>query len=110
MQLKRLTALERDKILDELKALKKEIARLEEILSSLKNVFTEMKKELAELLIAYGDKRKTKVVRSRPDEFSEEELIQNEETYILLTDSNYVKQLPKPHSKSRKEAEKAFRN
>ncbi|MEK9179552.1 MAG: DNA topoisomerase (ATP-hydrolyzing) [Patescibacteria group bacterium] len=71
MQLKRLTALERDKILDELKALKKEIARLEEILSSLKNVFTEMKKELAELLIAYGDKRKTKVVRSRPDEFSE---------------------------------------
>lgn len=108
MQLKRLTALERDKILDELKALKKEIARLEEILSSLKNVFSEMKKELAELLVAYGDKRKTKVVRSRPDEFSEEELIHNEETYILLTDSNYVKQLPKTAFKEQKRGGKGI--
>lgn len=102
MQLKRLTALEKDKLLDELKALKKEIARLEEILSSLKNVLSEMKKEFVELLTVYGDKRKTKIVRSRPDEFSEEELIQNEETYILLTDSNYVKQLPKTAFKEQK--------
>lgn len=102
MQLKRLTALEKDKILDELKALKIEIARLEKLLSSLTFVLNTIVDELTEIKTNYLDKRKTRVVRNRPDEFSEEELIQNTETYILLTKNGYIKQLPKSTFKVQK--------
>ncbi len=93
MQLKKLTGLEKDKINQELAQLVIEINRLEKILSSLKNILEEIRKELVELKTNYTDKRKTRVMRSRPGEFSDEELIENKETYVILTDNGYIKQL-----------------
>ena len=95
MQLKRLTALEKNKLEEALAALKKEIARLEAILSSLASIFVEIKKEFLALMDKYKDSRRTRVVASRPGEFSEEELIENKDTYVLLTQNGYIKQLPK---------------
>ncbi len=95
MQLKKLTGLEKDKLLAQLNELRKEILRLEKILSSLVNVFAEIKKEFLLLIDKYKEGRRTKVIASRPGEFSEEELIENKDTYILLTHNGYIKQLPK---------------
>jgi len=102
MQLKKLTGLEKDKLLAQLAALRKEIDRLEKILSSLANVFSEVKKEFISLLEKYKDPRRTKVIISRPGEFSEEELIENKDTYVLLTHNGYIKQLPKSAFKVQK--------
>jgi DNA gyrase subunit A len=81
--------------LEQLKELQKEIDRLELILSSIINVFAEARKEFIELQEKYGDKRKTKVINARPGEFTDEQLIENKETYIILTEKGYIKQLPK---------------
>ncbi len=108
MQLKKLTALEKDKVLTELKGLKNEIARLEKLLSSLKYIFAAVKQELVELKEKYADKRLTKIVVSRPGEFTEEQLIQNKETYILLTENGYIKQLPKASFKVQKRGGKGI--
>lgn len=102
MQLKKLTALEKDKILKELEELKAKIASLEKLLSSLKYVFAQVKQEFIELKEKYADKRLTKIVVNRPGEFTEEQLIQNKETYIILTENGYVKQLPKAAFKVQK--------
>ncbi|OGK67732.1 DNA gyrase subunit A [Candidatus Roizmanbacteria bacterium RIFOXYB2_FULL_41_10] len=95
MQLKKLTGLEKDKLQQQLLELRKEITRLEKILSSLANIFAEIKKEFLLLMEKYKEGRRTKVIASRPGEFSEEELIENKDTYILLTHNGYIKQLPK---------------
>jgi len=57
--------------------------------------FAEIKKEFKELKTKYPDPRRTKVVANRPGEFSDEELIENKDTYVLLTQNGYIKQLPK---------------
>ncbi|MCR4329281.1 MAG: DNA gyrase subunit A [Candidatus Roizmanbacteria bacterium] len=108
MQLKRLTALEKDKIQAELDALQKEIDRLETILSSIKNVLIEVSKELSLLKEKFGDKRRTKIIRTRPGEFSDEELIENKEVYVLLTKDGYIKQLPQEAFKLQKRGGKGI--
>jgi len=95
MQLKKLTGLEKDKLLKQLADLRREISRLEKILSSLANIFLEVKKEFVSLLEKYKEPRLTKIIANRPGEFSEEELIENKDTYVLLTHNGYIKQLPK---------------
>ncbi|MFA6004899.1 MAG: DNA gyrase subunit A [Patescibacteria group bacterium] len=108
MQLKKLTNLEKDKILDELAGLKALIAKLEKLLSSLTYILDDIKTELIQLKEKYGDKRKTKVVRSRPGEFTEEELIEEKEAYIVLTDNGYIKQLPPGSFKQQKRGGKGI--
>ncbi|HLC94560.1 MAG TPA: DNA gyrase subunit A [Patescibacteria group bacterium] len=95
MQLKRLTGLERNKIEDELKSLREKIAYLEGLLADVLKILKVIKKELLELKEKYGDERKTKIVKYRPGEFSDEELIENKEVIVILTKEGYVKQIPK---------------
>ena len=65
------------------------------ILSSLANVFAVVKKELLRVKAAYADERKTRIIKSRPGEFSDEQLIENKDVYVILTKDGYVKSLPK---------------
>ena len=95
MQLKRLTGLEKEKLVAELEAIRAEITRLMNILSSLANVFAVVKKELLRVKAAYADERKTRIIKSRPGEFSDEQLIENKDVYVILTKDGYVKSLPK---------------
>ena len=93
MRLQTLAGLERQKIEDELKEKMKLIKELEELLKSPKKILSVIKTELQELKDKYADERRTKVVRSAVGEFSQEDLIPNEEAIIVLTEDNYVKRM-----------------
>lgn len=91
MQLRRLTGLEREKIEDELKELLALIAKLEAILASEQEILAIIKQELLEMKEKYDDKRRSKMINSELGKFSDEELIPEEESIILLTSENYIK-------------------
>ena len=95
MQLRRLAALERQKIEDEYALVKETIAYLQDLLSHHAKILTVIKKELAYIRQKYADERKTRVFKSRVDEFSDADLIPNEEAIIALTQSGYIKRLAK---------------
>ena len=93
MQLRRLQGLERDKIEDELKQLLAQIAEYEKILASEEEVLRVVKEELIAMKEKYGDERKSKIFNHEIGKFSEEELIPDEESVILLTAQNYLKRV-----------------
>ena len=93
LQLRRLSALERQKILDEYAALIKVIAGLEEILaneSALRNVIVS---ELEVVKKDFGDKRRTEII-DEGVEFRIEDLIADEDVAITVTNSGYIKRTP----------------
>ena len=91
MQLRRLTGLERDSIENELAELLKAIARFEEILADEKEILAIIKTELLEMKEKYGDERRSKIINHELGKFSDEELIPEEETVVILTTENYIK-------------------
>lgn len=93
MQLRRLQGLERDKIESELAELMKLIAKYEAILADEKEVLKVVKEELLAMRDKYGDKRRSKIFNHELGKFSEEELIPEEESVILLTTENYIKRV-----------------
>lgn len=93
MQLKRLTGLERDKIEEELKMLKETIDYLEKLLKDVFKILKVVKDELIYLKQKYGDERKTQVIKSKPGEITDEQLIENKEVIVVLTKEGYIKQV-----------------
>ncbi|MBU1016802.1 MAG: DNA gyrase subunit A [Patescibacteria group bacterium] len=93
MQLRRLAALERQKIEDELTNIIKEIKRLKDILSSAQTVMDMIKEELLEIKQKYAEGRKTKVIKGDIHEPEEGELIKKEDVVITLTQTGYIKRL-----------------
>ncbi len=91
MQLRRLTGLEREAIESELNELIKLIAKLEHILADEKEILAIIKSELLEMKEKYGDERRSKIINHELGKFSDEELIPEEESVILLTTENYIK-------------------
>lgn len=91
MQLRRLTGLEREAIENELNDLLKAIKRYEEILADEKEILAIIKTELLEIKDRYGDERRSKIINHELGKFSDEELIPEEETVVLLTTENYIK-------------------
>ena len=91
LQLRRLAALERQKIEEEYEMVKETIAYLEDLLANPPKILTVIKEELAKIKEKYGDARRTKVFKSKIDEFSDEDLIPNEPTVITLTQTGYIK-------------------
>jgi DNA gyrase subunit A len=93
LQLRRLSALERQKITDEYEGIIKLIAELEEILAnegSLRRVIT---KELEDIKKEFGDARRTEIV-DEGVELSIEDLIADEDVAITVTNSGYIKRTP----------------
>jgi len=95
MQLKRLTGLERAKIEDELSLLKETIEYLEVLLKDIFKILKVIKDELLYLKQKYGDKRKTQVIKNKPGEITDEQLIENKEVIVVLTKEGYIKQVPR---------------
>ena len=91
MQLRRLTGLSREEIENELNALLAAIKRFEEILADEQEILNIIKAELLEMKEKYGDERRSKVINHELGKFSDEELIPEEESVILLTNENYIK-------------------
>lgn len=93
MQLRRLQGLERDKIEAELKELHDLIDKLEKILADENEVLRVVKEELLAVKEKFGDPRRSKIINHEVGKFSEEELIPEEESMILMTTENYIKRV-----------------
>ncbi len=93
MQLRRLAALERQKIEDEYLELIQRIAYLEDLLASPRKILYLIKEGLAELKRAYADGRRTRIVGEEAD-FEEEDLVVEENVLITITQRGYVKRVP----------------
>lgn len=93
MRLQRLTGLERDKIIDDLKATLKEIKNLREILGSDELVSKIIGEELSEIKDKYGDQRKTEIIADIK-EITIEDLITEEEMVITISHNGYIKRNP----------------
>lgn len=94
MKLYTLSSLEKGKIDNELTEKKKLIKQLETLLKSEKAMLSLIKEEFEEIKDKFGDERRTKVVASGLKEFSDEDLIPEEEAMITLSLSGYIKRLP----------------
>lgn len=91
MRLQKLAGLERKKIEDELTEVQALIEQLKEILGSAKKMLNVIKDELTKVVEKYGDDRRTKIVKGGIKEISEEDLIPDEESMLVLTAGGYVK-------------------
>lgn len=94
MQLRKLTGLERSKIEDELKELTALIKKLESLMQDVMKILGVIKDELGDIRKQFGDERKTKVVKSKPGELSDEMLIENKDVLVVLTKDGYIKYVP----------------
>lgn len=95
MQLRRLAALEREKIEKEYAEIKKLIDKLELILKNPQKVLDIIVKELGEIKQKFGDPRRTKVYKNPIGEFSEEDLVAKEDCLITVTKTGYIKRVPR---------------
>ncbi len=93
MRLQRLTGLEREKILQELKEVKAEIARLKKILSEEKELLRVIGDEFREIRGSYADGRRSQIVRETKD-IRLEDLIVDEELVVTVSHSGYIKRNP----------------
>jgi len=93
MRLQRLTALERDKILDERKELIATVKRLNEVLDKENLILGIVTDELKEIKDRYGDVRKTEILDSS-EEISIEDLIADEDMVVTITHDGYIKTTP----------------
>lgn len=92
MRLRRLTGLERDKIEDEFNELMKQIEYLKAILESQERLLGVIKDELIEIKTKYSDERRSKIEKIL-NEIDIEDLIQEEDVVITLTNSGYIKRI-----------------
>ncbi len=93
MRLRRLTGLERDKIEEEFNELMELIEYLNSILASEEKLLGVIKDELIEIKNKYSDERRSKIEKV-VNEIDIEDLIQEEEVVITLTNSGYIKRIP----------------
>jgi len=94
MQLRRLAALERERIENEYQELQARIADLVNLLGSPERVLTVIKEETAELRKAYGQARRTELTVAELTDATDEDLIPHADAVITLSDRGYLKRLP----------------
>ncbi|MFC7674155.1 DNA gyrase subunit A [Mycolicibacterium sp. GCM10028919] len=90
MQLRRLAALERQRIVDDLAKIEAEIADLEDILAKPERQRAIVHDELAEITEKYGDDRRTRIIPADGD-VADEDLIAREEVVVTITETGYAK-------------------
>ena len=93
MQLRRLAALERQKIMDEHKEVMAEIEYLEDLLLHPKKILEIIRTDLNEIVEKYGDERRTVIAPDASSDLSEEALVKKEDVLVSLTRKGYVKRV-----------------
>ncbi len=93
MRLQRLTALEREKILEEREEIIKKVKKLKEILASEKLILDIAIEELQRIKEEYNDERRTEIIDSA-EEISIEDLIADEDMVVTITHKGYIKTTP----------------
>lgn len=108
MQLRRLAALERQKIIDELAEIEREIADLKDILARPERQRQIVHDELKEVVDKFGDERRTQIVAAT-GEVSEEDLIARENVVVTITSTGYAKRTKVDAYKSQRRGGKGVR-
>jgi len=93
MQLRRLVALEQQKIEDEHKSLLERIEYLEDLLAHPKKMLQLIKEDLTEIAEKFGDERRTQIVHEASGDLSDEDLFADEALLITITERGYVKRV-----------------
>jgi DNA gyrase subunit A len=94
MPLRRLASMERDKILEELADVLKQISYLEDLLSSKGRLLRVVKEELEALKTKYADDRRTEISEESVSEFREEDLIPHQRVAAILSNRGFIKRVP----------------
>lgn len=102
MRLQKLAGLERKKIEDELAEVQKLIKELQSILKSKEKMMKIVKDDLLEVAEKYGDDRRTKIVKGGVKMMSQEDLIPDDESVLVLTAGGYVKRTNPEEYKTQK--------
>jgi DNA gyrase subunit A len=93
MRLQRLTGLERQKLVDELAEIIKQIERLRFVLADVKEIYKIIVAELEEIKERYGDDRRTQITGDLTD-IEDEDLIADEKMVVTITNTGYIKRIP----------------
>ncbi len=93
MQLRKLAALERQKIEEEYKQIKQFIKELIDLLTTPEKVLNIIKDEMTSLKDRLSDKRRTKLFKGKVGEFSELDLVQKEDVFVTVSEQGYVKRI-----------------
>ncbi len=91
MKLQKLASLERKAVESELAEKQKFITAMKELLASPKKILSLISEELKEIREKYADERRTKIIKGGVKEISDEDLIPEKETMLVLTAGGYVK-------------------
>lgn len=94
LQLRRLAALERTKVLQEYEEVLKTISYLEDLLANAKKVLFLIKEELEGLKSRYGDSRRTQISEEEAGVFEDEDLIPHQKVVVTLSTRGYIKRVP----------------
>jgi len=93
MQLRRLAALERQKIEDEYKQVQAQIAYFEELLANPKKILAIIQEDMHEISEKFGDERRTRVAVEASESFNEEDLVADESVLVSMTARGYIKRV-----------------
>jgi DNA gyrase subunit A len=94
MQLRRLAALERQKIEDEHKEITKRVEYLRDLLADPKKILDIIKEDISDLRDRYGDERRTQIAFGLAADLNIEDLIQDEDVFVSITQKGYIKRTP----------------
>lgn len=94
MRLQKLTSLETQKILDELKEIRELIAYLESLLADDKKIMEVIKEETTDLSEKYGDERRTEILNEEINGMIMEDLIEKEDVVVLISNRGFIKRVP----------------
>jgi DNA gyrase subunit A len=93
MQLRRLVRLERQRILDELAEVRAEIADLKNILADATRVREIIRTETQQIVERFGDERRTEILADATGDFSDDDLVADEDCLVTLSSNGYVKRV-----------------
>lgn len=108
MKLARLTGLEKQKIIDELKELREKIQWLRDVLKDVSKIYAIIKEELIEIKTKYDNPRRTQISATE-EEIDDEDLIAQETMVVTLTQNGYIKRIPIEQYKQQKRGGKGVK-
>lgn len=94
MQLRRLAALERQKLEDEYKEISKHVEYLRSLLADKKKILALIKDDVVELKEKYGDERRSQIAFGLAADLNMEDMVQDEDVLISITQRGYIKRTP----------------
>ncbi|HLV34184.1 MAG TPA: DNA gyrase subunit A [Spirillospora sp.] len=94
MQLRRLAALEQQKLKDEYDEVMSRIVYLEDLLASPEKILAVIRSDVTELAETFGDERRSEIQYGVSTEFNEADLVRDERVVITLSTQGYIKRVP----------------